>query len=139
MGANRKLLLQLARSEPFRLRDARELRPRRGRDGQRLSGRRLFQSQPVQDARCRQPLAEELQQPRKHAGQSGGKRKRRVSLCISVPKDYSSAFGCPGRQVVLRAILTLLSYQFSLTFPLVQNSPVTSTLPTRSPVGYPLF
>jgi hypothetical protein len=35
----------------------------------------------TQDA---EPADDSIQQPRKHAGQSGGKRKRRASLCISL-------------------------------------------------------
>src|ERR1019366_4399091 len=100
MGANRKLL-QLAKGEPFRLRDAGELRPLNGLGGQRLRGKRLFQSVPAKDAKCHQPPVRGLSLLRKRAGQNGGKLRRRVSLCISVPKDYSSAWGGPGRQVVL--------------------------------------
>src|ERR1035441_3634765 len=111
MGADRKGLMQLAKSEPFRLRDARELRPLNGRGGQRSRGKG-FQPVPAKDAQCPQPPVRGLSLLRKRAGQNGGRPKRRPSLCISVPKDYSSAFGGPGRQVVLRAMLQLLSYQF---------------------------
>src|ERR1035441_1676746 len=77
MGADRKPLLQLAKSEPFRLRDARQLPPLNGRGGQRSRGKRLFQSVPAKDAQCPRPPAKGLSQLRKRAGQSGGRHKRR--------------------------------------------------------------
>jgi len=44
-----------------------------------------------------------------------------------------------GRVCFFRAMLQLLLYQFSLTYPLVQNSTVTSPHPHAHRVGYPLF
>src|ERR1035441_5904988 len=78
MEVGRKVLLQLAKSAPCRLRDARELRPLNGRGGQRSRGKRLFQSVPAKDAQCPQPPVKGLSQLRKRAGQSGGRRKRRA-------------------------------------------------------------
>src|ERR1019366_1931324 len=82
MGANRKLLLQLAKSEPFRLRDARELQPLNGRGGQRSRGKRLFLSVPAKGAQCPQPPVKGLSLLRKRAGQSGGRRKRRARFAL---------------------------------------------------------
>src|ERR1039457_3858618 len=96
MEVDRKVLLQLAKREPFRLRDARELRPLNGRGGQRSRGKRLFQSVSAKDARCQQPPVRGLLQPRNRAGQNGGSPKRRVSLCMSVPKNYSICFWRSG-------------------------------------------
>src|ERR1017187_8820624 len=79
MEVDRKVLLQLAKREPFRLRDARELRPLNGRGGQRSRGKRLFQSVPAKDAPCPQPPVKGLAQPRKRARQSGGRPKRRAA------------------------------------------------------------
>src|ERR1039457_1996675 len=83
MGANRKLL-QLAKGEPFRLRDARELRPLNGLGGQRLRGKRLFQSVPAKDARYPQPPARGLSLLRKRAVQNGGRPKRSPRFPISL-------------------------------------------------------
>src|ERR1039458_10159360 len=98
MEVDRKVLLQLAKRAPFRLRDARELRPLNGRGGQRSRGKRLFQSVPAKDAPCPQPPVKGLSQLRKRAGQNGGKLRRRVSLCISVPKNYSICFWRSGKR-----------------------------------------
>src|SRR5450759_6026223 len=87
MEVDRKVLLQLAKREPFRLRDARELRPLNGRGGQRSRGKRWFQSVPAKDAPCTQPPVKELSQLRKPAGQSGGRRKRRARFA---PQEVSS-------------------------------------------------
>src|SRR5229473_1596400 len=75
MEVDRKVLLQLAHLEPFRLRDARELRLLNGRGGQRSRGKRLFQSVPAKDAQCPRPPVKGLSQLRKRAGQSGERRK----------------------------------------------------------------
>src|ERR1035441_10683700 len=87
MEVGRKVLLQLAKSAPCRLRDARELRPLNGRGGQRSRGKRLFQSVPAKDAQCPQPPVKGLSQLRKRAGQSGGRRKRRARFA---PQEVSS-------------------------------------------------
>ena len=55
MEVDGKVLLQLAKREPFRLQGARELRPLNGRVGQRSRDKRLFQSVPAKDAPCPQP------------------------------------------------------------------------------------
>ena len=87
MEVGRKVLLQLAKSAPCRLRDARELRPLNGRGGQRSRGTRLFQSVPARDAQCPRPPVKGLSQLRKRAGQSGGRRKRRARFA---PQEVSS-------------------------------------------------
>ena len=87
MEVDRKVLLQLAKREPFRLRDTRELRLLNGRGGQRSRGKRLFQSVPAKDAPCPQPPVKGLSQLRKRAGQSGGRRKRRARFA---PQEVSS-------------------------------------------------
>src|ERR1019366_101195 len=53
---------------------------------QRSRGTRLFQSPLIRYAQCPQPRVRGLSLLRKHAGRSGGRPKRRVSLCISLPK-----------------------------------------------------
>src|ERR1035437_536732 len=98
MGANRKLL-QLAKGEPFRLRDARELRPLNGRGGQRSRGKRLFQSVAAKDAPCPPPPVKGLSQLRKRAGQSGGRRKRRARFA---PQEVSSK---PVNEVAVGTII----------------------------------
>src|ERR1700681_579523 len=82
MGAD-----QLARSELSRLRGARELRLLNGRGGQRSRGKRLFQSVPARDAQCPRRPAKGLPQPRKRAGQSGGRSKRTPRLAITYTQD----------------------------------------------------
>lgn len=64
--------------------------------GRRLKGRRLLQSPPAKPARYRYPRGGESRLHRGRDGQSRRRRRRRVSLCISGPEDYSSAFGGPS-------------------------------------------
>jgi hypothetical protein len=53
-----------------------------GLGGQRSGGTRLFQSVAAEDALYRQPPAKGLSQPRKHAGQSGGRHTRRSRFAL---------------------------------------------------------
>ena len=60
--------------------------------------------------------------------------------CVSqCRKTIQSAWGGPGRQVVLLSYDSSSSYQVFSSIPLVQNSTVTSTPPTCSPSGLSPF
>ena len=60
----------------------RELLQRNGLDGQSSRGAKLFHSLPAR-GRCHQPPAEEWLRLREHAGQRGGKRRRRARFAKS--------------------------------------------------------
>jgi len=61
--------------------------------------------------------------------------------CVSLCRKTIHLLGAvqASRLCFFRTMRQLLLYQFSLTFPLVQNSPVTSTPPTCSPSGLSPF
>src|ERR1039458_6555932 len=98
MEVDRKVLLQLAKREPFRLRDASELRPLNGRGGQRSRGKRLFQSVPAKGAQCPQQPVKGLLQLRKRVGQSGGRCRRRPRLPISFASEAQMS---PNRRIAV--------------------------------------
>jgi hypothetical protein len=81
----------LAKRELFRLRGARELRLLNGRGGQRSRDKRLFRSVPARE--CPPLRAEGLSQPRKRAGQNGGRPKN----CLRFALPY--AMSKPRRNV----------------------------------------